>query len=233
MIKNSAQSTSDTSRISTESMKLILEKLRSERHCESTKKSYIGTWRKFNEFLVKLDQLPSTWEERTSLYIGYLFNKGIKSTTVKSYISAIKAVLEDDNYEWNDKEIKFSALTRGCKMVNDRVKTRLPIGLGLLEILLDKIEQFYDEHRKQHYLAKLYQCVMILGYYGLLRIGEMTKGNHPVKAKDVHAAKNKRKILVVLFTSKTHGLNTKPQQIHIVGRRCFEKSSILPFQNHK
>ena len=55
----------------------------------------------------------------------------------------------------------------------------------------------------------------VLGYYGLLRIGEMATGSHPIKAKDVHVARQKGRIMLVLFTSKTHGLDKMPQKIHI------------------
>ena len=36
-----------------------------------------------------------------------------------------------------------------------------------------------------------------------------------LKAKDVHIGRNKNKLLFVLFTSKMHGRNVKPQQIKI------------------
>ena len=227
-VKN--ESISDTSRISAESMRQIIDKLKTQNNRGTTRATYFGIWRKFNKFLIRLDELPATWEERTSLYIGHLFKNNKKSTTVKTYVSAIKSVLAEDDYEWNENEIKFAALTRGCKLSNDRVKTRLPIGLGLLEIILDKIQNYYDEKRGQVYLSKLYQCILILGYYGLMRIGELTKGNHPVKAKDVHASKTKRKIMMVLFTSKTHGVHTKPQEIRMWSDMALKKVRYCPFR---
>ena len=54
-----------------------------------------------------------------------------------------------------------------------------------------------------------------LFYYGLFRIGELTLGNHPVKASDVHIAKNKDKMLFILYTSKTHDKSSRPQKVKI------------------
>ena len=44
----------------------------------------------------------------------------------------------------------------------------------------------------QEYLARLYKAITITGYYGLLRIGEMMTGTHPILACDVHEAVNRR-----------------------------------------
>ena len=61
----------------------------------------------------------------------------------------------------------------------------------------------------------LYKAIFALGYYGLLRVGELTDSPHVIKARDVHLALNKEKILVVLQTSKTHGRNARPQKVKI------------------
>ena len=67
----------------------------------------------------------------------------------------------------------------------------------------------------------LYKTVFIIGYYGLLRIGEMAAEpgphnmNHAIKAKDVHIGQNKQKILLVVYSSKTHGKESRSQKIKI------------------
>ena len=62
-------------------------------------------------------------------------------------------------------------------------------------------------------------------YFGLFRIGELTKGEHPVLACDVHIASNKKKILFILHTLKTHGKYAKPQQIKITSQKLNDKSA--------
>ena len=48
-----------------------------------------------------------------------------------------------------------------------------------------------------------------------MRVGEVTRSAHVLKAKDVHMARNKDKILLVLYSSKTHDEGCRPQKIHI------------------
>ena len=65
---------------------------------------------------------------------------GVQSSTLKSYFSAIKFVLRQDGYVWDDAKMLLNSLVSSCKLVNDRVKVRLPIQKGLLELLLFEIK---------------------------------------------------------------------------------------------
>ena len=51
----------------------------------------------------------------------------------------------------------------------------------------------------------------------MFRVGEVTKGSHPIQARDVHIAQNKKELLFMLRTSKTHMGNVKPQIVKITG----------------
>ena len=48
-----------------------------------------------------------------------------------------------------------------------------------------------------------------------MRVGEVTKSTHVLKAKDVHIGQNKDKILLILHSSKTHAEFMEPQEIRI------------------
>ena len=113
----------------------------------------------------------------------------------------------------------LSSLTKACKVVNDVVYTRLAINEKLLELVLFELQRYYDD---QPYLCLLYKAIISICYYGLFRIGELVIcdiADHTTKAKDVHVAMNKNKILVVLYTSKTHGQDSYPQKIKITGNK--------------
>ena len=58
-----------------------------------------------------------------------------------------------------------------------------------------------------------------MAYYGMMRISELVGAgsNHAVKASNVSMAKKKIKILLVLYSSKTHGKGDPPQKIWIEG----------------
>ena len=146
-----------------------------------------------------------------------IIDRGLQSQSVKTYVSAIKRVLQNDGYIWNEDKLVLGSLTKATRIINDHVKTRLPIQCGLLELILFEIQRIFRS-KNQIYLEKLYKAIFILGYYGMLRAGELCLSNisdHTVKAQNFHLACNKEKILIVLYSSKTHGKGNIPQKIKI------------------
>ena len=193
----------------------VLERLQSHQTRKSTANNYLCVWRQLNKFIISLDtKLNLSWEEKTALFGAYLVDRGVQSSTLRSYFSAIKHILRQDGYIWDDKKVLLSSLVRGCQLENDRVKVRLPIQRGLLELLLFEIERFYNSS-PQPYLESMYKALFCLAYYGMMRVGELTLSPHTAKACNINVAHNKEKILVVLYTSKTHGQESKPQRINI------------------
>ena len=129
-------------------------------------------------------------------------------------MSAIKSKLVADDYPWDDRQTLLSALTGFCKQINDRVRTRLPIKRSLLEAILFETGRIFD---KSPFTALTYKTLFTLAYYGLMRVGELTMSPHVVKAKDIHVSDNS--ILLVLYSSKTHGKGNRPQKIKIKGTK--------------
>ena len=204
------------SSISTSGLQEIIERLKGESHRSSTRKNYYSVWKTFNEFFINLDEKPSAWEDRITLFIGFLINQKKKSTTVKSYVSAIKAILREDGIEVSENRYLLNLLTKACRLVNDMVRIHLPIQLGLLNILLDGVYNYFQD-LNQPYLAWLYLALFCSSYFGLLRVGEVTSGFHSVKAADVHIGENKDKVIFMLRTSKTHWMDSEPQLVKISG----------------
>ena len=194
--------------------------------------NYLSIWRQFNKFLINLDIKPNSWEDRVTLFIGFKIDNGMQSSTVKSYVSAIKKILVDDGYPWNDQKVLLGSLTKASRLINDRAHTRLPIQCSLLELILFEVQRKFST---QYYLKDLYLALFAISYYGLMRISEVTLGDHVVKAKDVHCATNKDKIRLVLYLSKTHNQGMKPQKIKVTSNLT-EKSGFYaqrhfcPFQ---
>ena len=156
-----------------------------------------------------------SWKDKTALFGTYLVDKGVQSSTLKSYFSAIKHVLRLDGYKWDDDKMILSSLVRGCKLENDKVKVRLPIQKGLLEMILFEVQRMYSSDSQQPYLEHMYKALFCLAYYGMMRVGELTYSPHVLKASNIHVGNNKEKILIVLYSSKTHGKESRPQRIKI------------------
>ena len=118
-----SKSSTTSSSISTAGIQCIIEKLKYE-HINDTRKNYYSVWESFNNFFVQLDEKPDNWEDRITLFVGYLINdRQAKSQAVKSYVSTMKAVLMDIDVEVNEDRVLLAALTKACKFRNDFVRT--------------------------------------------------------------------------------------------------------------
>ena len=71
---------------------------------------------------------------------------------------------------------------------------------------MDKINDRFLQKNNQSYLASLYLAIMVMGYFSLMRVGEMTASErvHAIKFKGVNYERNKKKIVIA---SKTHYLS--------------------------
>ena len=218
-------------KLSVRALSLDLEKLTSDGgHKQSTRHVYHAIWQKFNQFVIQLDNIPPTWEERVSLYCTFLITvSGLQSSTIKTYISAIKAKLRSDGYEWCDKLMVFNSLVNACRDRNDTLKDRLPIQAGLFQLMTFELNRMFARRVGRLYLITMYRAVYMCLYYGLMRIGEITASEHVVQARHVHQAKSKKQILLILYSSKTHSKANRPQQIKIQKHR-FDTEGYCPVE---
>ena len=146
--------------------------------------------------------------------MGYLVDNHTQSSTVKSYISTIKAVLRMNGIKIEEDQYLLSSLTHACCLRNDRCHVRLPIQKGMLRIILRKTSDHF-EAAGQPFLSLLYRTLFSTVYFGLFRVSELTLSEHQVKARDIHIGINKDKILFILHSSKTHAKSLPPQMIKI------------------
>ena len=119
-----------------------------------------------------------------TLFVGYLIQNNKQSSTVKSYISVLKAVLKMHNIPIDVNQCLLTSLTKACRLKNDSLKARLPIRRGVLRILLETTQTYYM-NAGQPFLSHLYRALFSTMYFGLLRISEVTAGAHPVLVRDV------------------------------------------------
>ena len=63
-----------------------------------------------------------------------------------------------------------------------------------------------------------------------MRVGELTLSQHVVKVKDIQVGVNKDKILLVSYSSKTHGKESLPQKIKIEATKRNHNRFFCPFE---
>ena len=85
----------------------------------------------------------------------------------------------------------------------------------------------------QPYLECLYKTMFYLSYYGMLRVGEVTDSPHVLKAADIHFGdKRDYWLLLVLYSSKIHGVESEPQKIKISAGMTKQEGSKSIKQKH-
>ena len=124
--KHGSTLSSASSTISTSALERIVDRLKCEQYRSSTRKNYYSVWKNFNSFFLRLDNKPTSWEHRVLLFLGYLVNEKKKSSTIKSYVSAIRAVLAEVGHHLKEDKYTLHALTRACCLTNDKMLLRFP-----------------------------------------------------------------------------------------------------------
>lgn len=222
--ENDSKSVSDTSKLSTDFFQRVLEDLEILAVEDSTLRAYMVSWHALNEFWTQLDVKPETWEDRISLFVAYMIMKRFQPSTIRSYISGIKYILNLINIKVDTNSFKFSALVKAARYKNKKLHIRLPIKLRLLNRLLDEVPRL-PKVRDQPYLIALYRAMFASAYYGLMRVGEITCSKHVVKSRDAHVARNKTKVQFRLWTAKNLKRGEWPNDIKIDGlhdcKKCF------------
>ena len=160
-MKSHKGSSLTSSTISTTEIEQVIEQLKKDKYRRSTQRNYYCVWRVFNQFFIQLDRKPNNWEDRILLFAAYLIKENRKSTTVRSYVSAIKAVLADINVLVDENRCLLNSLTRACKLTRDSFTVRLPIQKDMLNVLLSTTYK-YHLHEGQPYIAHLYVALFPL-----------------------------------------------------------------------
>ena len=206
---------SSTSMLLTIEIQDIVDRLKMQRCRDSTRRTYHRIWNRFSKFFIRLDDKPDSWENRIILFVGYLIEEcKLQSSTIRTYISALKGVLAEDKIKLNQDDFVINSLTRAYKIKNDQIVTRLPIHRGFLNMILSELDQWAAE-KNQPCLNLLYKAMLATAYYGMLRVGEISEGPYTILVKNVHIGINKNKILFVLQSSKTHNKGNHPQMVKI------------------
>lgn len=207
----------------------IVDRLSNSDVCDATKDMYHKIWCNFNRFLLCFDDLPTSWEEKLVLYATFLADIGNASATVSTYMSALRYVLRHDGIELNDESCQLASIIKACKLHNDVVTVRMPIGLNLHNLIINEIDKVFLS-KGQPYLSALYKAITATGYYGMMRISEMV-GKHALITEDVKISQNqlKRKVKCILRSSKTHHKGNMPQIVDIVPDMEVLGTALCPF----
>ena len=134
--KKTKSTKSTSSSISTHEIENYVNMLKYQSQRCSTRRSYYNIWKSLNQFFLKLDHRPTQWEDRLVLFIGHLIEQNRRLSTINSYVSAIRAVLQEQYITLNENKYLLKSLIRACRSNNDSVSTKIPVQKQLLISLI-------------------------------------------------------------------------------------------------
>lgn len=85
---------------------------------KNTKRSYRTAYLDFTKFNLGLDNMPELLDDQLAMFVAYRVEKGDFSTTISSYLSGIKSMLQLDGVEINTRTARLRALIKACKYKN-------------------------------------------------------------------------------------------------------------------
>ena len=103
----------------------------------------------------------------------------------------------------------------------------MPIKWDLLQLILKEADIHFQQIG-QPYLAVLFKAMLSTAYFGLFRIVEITASPHTIRACDNHVGLNKKKMMFILWTSKSHDKGSKPQIVKITAYKSNDGLTDVP-----
>ena len=138
----------------------------------------------FQNFLGKNTHLITATTEHVALFLTHLHEKGLKSNTIQTYLSAISYHFKINS--WPD-ILKCPLITitmNGLKNLDGKQILRKPITKPLLEKLLHALESICQSH----YDVQLYKAIFTTMFFACLRAGEVCKAGslqHVLLSKNI------------------------------------------------
>ena len=125
---------------------------------------------KFIDFRIQFQLVP-VWpapEVHIIMFISYLSSENFAPSTINSHVSALSFVHNINGWDNPTDSFLIKKLKEGCRRVNHRVDSRLPITPSLLS----KLVKILPVICKSSYEVQLFTAAFLLAFFGFLRVGE-------------------------------------------------------------
>ena len=134
----------------------------------STAKTYSSAQKRYLSFCAQfaIDPIPAS-EDTLLTYIAQLHRDGLKATSIRVYLSAVRAMHIDEGHgNPMDNCFRITKALRGLDIASDPPKQKLPITYNILQCMRPTLPNPYD--------ANVLWSAMTLAFFGCLRAGECT-----------------------------------------------------------
>ena len=196
----------------------------------SSAKVYLRSWTLFVQSTLEIDPshtgpvvLPIS-VPRLSVFISYLHTQGYSPASIVAHSSSIGYLHRLTGRQDPMKATIIQKLLSGVTRVSPPSPPRLPITIGILVCLIQGVDQVV-----QHYYHKaLLKAMLTIGFFGLMRIGELTMSKEHVVPLSLNQITLTPQLLTISITHFKHNQKLKPVDIPITP---FHIQSICPLHN--
>jgi len=168
---------------------------------QNTKKQYQKSWEKFCNFMDRLNDSPlPTKPENLPLYVTYMHRNGLKSSTIRSNLSAISFKHKANGYSLDVTHPVIVQLLKGYKKNEITTLIRRPIS----QEILDSICRSTYLNTLNPPSGSMYRALFSLMYHASLRVSEVARvpnSFHTLKYNEVQLSRNK---VVIRLSSYKH-----------------------------
>lgn len=135
-------------------------------HRPNTKQTYSAAQRRYINFCQKYS-INYVNEETLLMYVAYLNEQGLKLSTIKVYLAAVRSYYVCNGYgNIMDGFLRLKQAIKALEIKSEKPKVKLPITLDLLNLIQSRVTKDFE--------GKLFLAAMCLGFYGCLRCDEFT-----------------------------------------------------------
>ena len=163
-------------------------------------------------------------KSRVMLYIGFLHLKGYASSSITTFVSAIGYVHRIKGFNNPMSTLMVQKLLSAANRLNPRLDTRLPITLTILE----QLNLALNETISSSYNRALFQAMFVTAFYGLMRVGELTKDKWGNVALFMTNIKVESDHVALRISKFKHNINGYPFDILLCKQA---QISICPYTN--
>ena len=145
-------------------------------YAKSTLASYARRWSHFVRFAEDLGDRssPPVSEQLIRRYAAQLYADGLAASSIRSAVSIIGWKHSLLGFPDPSKGLAVKKLLLGIAKSAPGKKIVSPIGITLLNVLLTLVNSL----SLSAYNKQLLKAILVLGYHGVLRVGEMVKSSH-------------------------------------------------------
>ena len=172
--------------------------------------------------LVSFNNLPLS-NHQVAQFVAFLHRQGLAPATLLSYTSAIGYVHRLCGFPDPSKATMVQKLIAGAVKLSPKSDPRLPITYLMVGRLVQALE-FTTENSYQRVLMK---AMILIGFFGLMRIGELTSSKHKVVALNLDQVTFSPGLLTIKIVHFKHNQSLKPVDIPIRRQAALDICPVL------